>query len=213
MSHIHQSNRVRLHVPKDAIFIIIRHGETALNHNDEIRGWLDVPLDEGGKKRAAQTGKELRNKGIYGLLASDLKRTRETAEIISKVSDIPILETAHWLRPWNVGKFTAKPVKEVIAEIHDYASEKPLTQIPDGESFQEFKNRFLEGIESARMMYSDKVIGLVTHHRNDRLFAAWEKEGCPKNKSIDFSVLFQEGIQPGHWRREGEQIETPKRDS
>lgn len=211
---IHQNNRVRkkeVREQKPTTFVIIRHGQTPMNRDDEIRGWLDVPLTEKGKKEARRIGEELKNQGIDCLYVSDLKRARETAEEIHKISGIPIDEVSFWLRPWNLGKFTAHPVKEVIGDIKKYASETPLTSIPDGECFHEFVNRFLGGVMGLK--YLGKKIGLVTHHRNDRVFAAWEKMGMPDNKELDLSVMFEKGIDPGTWRMEGEEISTLGSDS
>ncbi len=193
--------------------IIVRHGETPLNANDEIRGMIDVPLDEKGIERAHDTGKELSRIGVYGLLVSDLKRTRQTAEIISKEAGIPILEVTECLYPWNLGKFTGKPVTEVIKEIQDYAMNKPLTKIPEGESFHNFINRFLDYADGLPIRYMDKTVALVTHHRNERAMAAWYKAGCLPNHALDLHVMFQEGIDPGDWRWSDEKIETPKKDS
>ncbi len=193
--------------------IIVRHGETPLNVNGEIRGMIDVPLDENGIKKAHETGKHLSRIGVYGLLVSDLKRTKETAEIISKESGIPILEVTPCLRPWDLGKFTGKPVKEVIKEIQRYATDTPLTPIPEGESFHSFVSRCLDYVDGLPLMYMGKTIALVTHHRDERVMAAWYKAGCLRNHELDLKVMFQEGIDPGDWRWEDEKIETPKKDS
>ncbi len=205
---IYQHNRIsRKGVePEKTTFYIIRHGETPLNQNDEIRGWLDVPLAPEGRRRAYETGKELKKAGVECLYVSDLKRTRETAEEIHRASGIPIAELSFWLRPWNLGKYTGKPVKESIASIQHYASDEPLTPIPDGESFHEFMNRFFEGLMCH--MYEGRKVGLVTHHRDDRLFAAWEAAGKKENRELDLDVMFEKGINPGTWRKEGTKIST-----
>ncbi len=197
-------------MPK-TIFYIIRHGETTLNADDEIRGWIDVPLNQKGMRDAFKIGEELKDKGIDCLYVSDLKRTKQTAEEIHKASGIPIEEMCHWLRPWDLGKFTGKQIKSVIGEIQRYATNEPLTAIPEGESFYEFKNRFLGGIMGLR--YLGKKVGIVTHHRNDRVFAAWEAMGMPDNKALDFEVMFEKGIEPGTWRKEGTKITTQGSDT
>lgn len=209
---IYQRNRVNKHIiePEKSVFYIVRHGETPLNKNDEIRGWLDVPLDEEGKRMAYETGKQLKKEGIDCMYVSDLLRTRETAEEIHRASGIPITELAYWLRPWNLGEFTGKPVQDSIKKIQKYASDEPLTRIPEGESFHEFVNRFFEGL--APHMYEGRKIALVTHHRDDRLFAAWEAAGMLENHKLDLDVMFEKGINPGTWRKQGTKISTKGQD-
>ena len=203
--------KIEVPEPEKTTFYIIRHGQTPLNANDEIRGWLNVPLDDKGHKDARKMGEELKNEGIDCLYVSDLLRTRETAQEIQKESGIPIKEVVFWLRPWNLGKYTGKPVKDSMASIKHYATDEPLISIPEGESFYEFKNRFFEGIFGLR--YGGKKIGLVTHHRNDRLFAAWERAGMLDNRALDLDVMFQKGIKPGTWRKQGDEVDTEGSDT
>ena len=203
---IYQRNRIShkpIEVPKTEFFII-RHGETPLNQHDEIRGWLDVPLAPKGREMAYEMGKELKKAGVECLYVSDLLRTKETAQEIHKASGIPIAELSYWLRPWDLGKYTGKPVKECIANIQHYASDEPLTAIPEGESFHEFTNRFFDGLMSH--MFEGRKVGLVTHHRVDRLFAAWEAAGRQENRKLDLDVMFEKGINPGTFRKEGTKI-------
>src|SRR6266853_6442745 len=69
-----------LEEPKDVH--IVRHGETQANDDNTVRGQDPVPLNENGRQEAEKAADELKDKGVDTIVASDLKRSRETAEII-----------------------------------------------------------------------------------------------------------------------------------
>lgn len=177
--------------------VIIRHGQTALNAKDCIRGWSDVPLDETGFSQAEKLGKKLKNAGIDVLISSDLTRTLQTASIISQESGIPLIATTMALRPWNVGDYTAKPAEEVHPILFKLAVEDPDKNVPGGESFTSFKFRVLMGMVAFLNEYDDKLIAFVCHHRNDRIVRAWVEAGCPNDLEVDFGHFGQKGIEPG----------------
>lgn len=60
----------------------IRHGTTAWNLEGRAQGSSDIPLDERGNNDALALAKRLVGKGWSHIYSSDLKRARETAEII-----------------------------------------------------------------------------------------------------------------------------------
>lgn len=177
--------------------VLIRHGETALNVKDNIRGWSDIPLNEHGKEQAEKLGRELKDSGIDMLVASDLTRTLQTASIVSQESGIPLLATTMALRPWNVGKYTGESGKIVHPILMKMAIENPDENLPDGESFTSFKYRVIMGVIAYLNEYPDKLIAFVAHHRNDRLLRGWVEAGTPPDLEIDFDHFNQLGIKPG----------------
>lgn len=178
---------------------LVRHGSTKLNSEKKIRGWLNVPLDEKGKEEAKATGEKLKGK-VNGLVTSDLDRTQETARIISKETGAPILLVTPAFRPWDVGEYTGKKDTEVLEHIFKHAEHEPHKKLPGGESFNTFKTRFLYGLKQVIEDHPDDHIAIVTHHRGDRISAAWEREGCPANFAIDMDVFKRKGIEPGDYR-------------
>ncbi len=178
--------------------VIGRHGQTALNREQRVRGWSDVPLDDKGRKEARQTGKELRGI-IKGIVCSDLDRARETAEIISEETGAPIWEITREFRPWHLGDFTGEKEEQVRPVLRFYAEEHPDDSLPGGESFNSFKHRLLNGAERAMETYPE-MFAIITHHRGDRLMAAWEAKGMPSDHAIAIGKIFERGIPPGSWR-------------
>lgn len=61
---------------------MVRHGETSWNAEGRIQGQTDIPMHDGGREAAWRTGVRLADIRFDAVYASDLSRTRETAELI-----------------------------------------------------------------------------------------------------------------------------------
>lgn len=181
---------------KGTRIIIIRHGETPLNKEKRIRGWSDVPLASDAKPTIERTARELKGK-VDVLVTSDLERAEDTAKIISKITGAPIKKVSMEFRPWDVGHHTGQPQDEVYKFMADAARHHPDEKIEGGESFNSFKDRFIDGVKETAQKYKGRTIGVVTHHRGDRIFAAWHKKGFPKDNSVDMGTFLSAGIDPG----------------
>lgn len=76
-------------------FYIARHGKTLLNTLNRVQGWCDSPLTPEGIEVAEHLGAGMNAVLFDGAYSSDLRRTRQTAEIILKEkgqSDLPVTE-------------------------------------------------------------------------------------------------------------------------
>ena len=61
---------------------LARHGETDANAEGRVQGTIDPPLNERGREQARALAREAASLGIAALYTSQLRRARETAEII-----------------------------------------------------------------------------------------------------------------------------------
>jgi probable phosphoglycerate mutase len=181
---------------------IIRHGATKMNNDDvsvdRIRGWNNIPLSEEGKQEAERLGEKM-NKDTNKpevLVTSDLHRASETAHIISKKTGIPVSEETQGLRPWNVGELAGQVSKHAVPILADYATKKPDEKVPGGESFNDFKDRFMGTLNDILEKHDGRV-GIVTHHRGERLMKAWEAKGFPSDGTIDHDTFTQKGDHTG----------------
>jgi probable phosphoglycerate mutase len=66
------------------VLFLARHGETAWNLEQRWQGQTDVELNEAGRAQAAALAARLAGHRITRIVASDLSRARETAEIIAR---------------------------------------------------------------------------------------------------------------------------------
>ncbi len=72
---------------------LVRHGQSAGNAEGRFGGHGPTPLSELGKEQAERTAKHLAKEGVSRIYASDLHRAVETAEYLSKLTDIPVIAT------------------------------------------------------------------------------------------------------------------------
>ncbi len=177
--------------------LIIRHGATALNSDDHtkdrIRGWTDWPLSENGKREAVNLiGMLVEVPDV--LFCSNLTRARQTAEIMAGILDIPLENTDSFL-PWDVGLFVGANAAETMPKLARYAVETHKV-VPGGESFNAFRVRFFTGLLNA--LGPPGLIGIVTHHRCERLLKAWAKAEYPENGDVDLDEFTKKGEPTGH---------------
>ncbi len=179
--------------------LLIRHGATSLNSNDHtidrIRGWTDWPLSEEGRLEAHHLAAILPMPPDI-LLCSNLTRANQTAIIIARVVGLQLQMTKDLL-PWDVGLYVGANAKETVPKLARFAILTPLEAVPGGESFHTFRTRFLTGLLKALQKYQG-LIGIVTHHRNERLLKAWAKLGYPENGDIDPDEFTKKGETTGY---------------
>lgn len=70
---------------------IMRHGKTDWNAKHKLQGRTDIPLNEDGRRMAENAGKEYRNVHLDVCYCSPLSRAKETAEIVLKGRNVPII--------------------------------------------------------------------------------------------------------------------------
>jgi probable phosphoglycerate mutase len=194
-NYISKLRNFRGEEPKKADIVIIRHG-SALHEKTKMGGWTDVPLEPEGVKNAEEAAKNV-PKDLDGIVTSDLKRASQTAEIISKKTGIPVLGEDKSLRSWNMGDYAGKSSKEIEPILEKLATQEPDKPIDDGESFNQYKERFLKGVEAIREKYAGKKIGILTHSHGTRILDAWNAKGSPADHSLDMEVYKEKSIAPG----------------
>lgn len=88
---------------------VARHGKTLMNTLDKVQGWCDSPLTHEGIEVARYLGYGLSDIEFRTAYCSDLRRTRQTVQIILGAKgqdDIPVIELAG-LREACFGSFEA----------------------------------------------------------------------------------------------------------
>ena len=185
-------------IPKSAPAVIfIRHGKTAMNHDDKnkdrIRGWNDIPLTAEGIKESKEVAKKLARYPITKFYSSDLGRAKKTAEIINVYHHVPIKLTQD-LRPWHLGIYQGKPTADAIPEIEKFLRNEKK-KVPEGESFEEFRTKTLLTVTSIikEALKKDSFIAITTHYRDLKLVQAWVTNGLPKDLSVDTDVMLTDG--------------------
>lgn len=160
-----------------AMIYCMRHGQTALDDLHRSDGWLDLPLDDEGRKNVVIVFDEnLKDVPIKRIYASPLRRVKETAEIIkSGLTNEPSIEVLPGLKTWNLGKLAGsrkKPNKKFVKHL----MENPHVSAPGGESRQEFRDRFDEEFDKIKEAAPTKgpflviLSGSCCRHLSEQLF-------------------------------------------
>lgn len=133
------------------------HGTTTDNEKEISSGWSDVDLSEKGVEQSI----ELKNKIQYikfdVVFCSDLKRAVASAELTFK-GIAPIIADKR-LRECNYGKYNGQP-----SAIVEPMQEKMITErFPDGESYEDVKNRMADFLEFLKQNYDGKGVAIMAH--------------------------------------------------
>lgn len=159
-----------------------RHGETKLNSEEKLRGWVDIPLNDEGVREAHKMAGQMKNIPIDKIYSSDLDRAMETAEIIAKAHKMKVVYKS-WFRPLNYGDLNGKLVSEIQDQLDKLTQTwktDPSAEAPNGESFEEFQERNLDGLDTIMGKAKDgQIVVLVAHLRNALLFRGVADEGGP----------------------------------
>ncbi|MDU0826177.1 MAG: histidine phosphatase family protein, partial [Negativicoccus succinicivorans] len=92
--------------------LLARHGETKWNLEGRYQGQVDTELSELGQTQGEKLGESLRAVPIDAVLASPLRRARETAEYCAKWHGLPVVADAD-LTEIAHGAWEGKLVAEV----------------------------------------------------------------------------------------------------
>ena len=95
---------------------LVRHGETVDNANQIMQGQTQGQLNENGIKQAQQFSDEWKDKPIDVIIASDLKRSIDTARIIAEPHNLEVITTP-LLRERDWGGFTGRFIPDLKGEV------------------------------------------------------------------------------------------------
>jgi probable phosphoglycerate mutase len=150
--------------------LLIRHGETAWNAERRLQGHLDIPLNDEGERQAALLAGALAVETIDVLVASDLKRARQTAQAVADRRGLPLaIEPA--LRERGYGGFEGLLYSEIEQrfprEFAAWQARDVDAQLPPGrnvgESFRAFFDRATGAILALAAAHPGRTIALVAH--------------------------------------------------
>lgn len=108
---------------------LVRHGETVDNARQIMQGQTQGELNEKGREQARQVAERLALEAIDAVVASDLHRAIQTAEIIAAPHGLPVVTTP-LLRERDWGSFTGCYIPDLRGKIwpDDIESEDALLQ-------------------------------------------------------------------------------------
>ncbi len=144
---------------------IIRHGQTEWNKKGRIQGKTDIELNKDGIEQATMARKNIENYDIDLIIASPLKRARQTAEIINKNMKVPIIyENAVVER--DFGEFEGMVRKEIKDEMLNSGAlyKQESSEVYKGvEPMSQLCERVWIFLDKLKEEYKGKNILIVTH--------------------------------------------------
>jgi probable phosphoglycerate mutase len=92
--------------------VVWRHGQTAWNFDGRFQGQSDIELDATGIEQAKRAAQILAALGPTAIVSSDLKRARDTADALAKLTGLPVALDAR-LRETYLGSWQGRTRAEV----------------------------------------------------------------------------------------------------
>lgn len=151
---------------------LIRHGATPLTMEDKFSGAEGVHLSDEGRLQAAHLAERMQSYNLSAVYSSSLDRAVETAEILAKPHNLPIIRM-DGLREISHGHWEGMTRREVESRFpEEYAAweEDPFTFAPEGgESGISVLSRALPAIREIVVKHKDTNVLVVSHKATLRL--------------------------------------------
>lgn len=146
---------------------IVRHGETDWNAAGILQGWLDVPINELGRRQAQELAAAVAGKGFTTIWSSSLVRARETADIVTAALKLPPPRIHEGLKERCFGAIQGIPKAE-LAELNPVLLQQILKRNPaaffeSGETMDEFADRVFAALIEIGAQHAGEHVLVITH--------------------------------------------------
>lgn len=150
-----------------ACLCVARHGETDWNTQGILQGWIDVPLNEPGRRQARELADACASLGFAAAWSSPLMRASETADIIGERLGLPPTRHHDGLRERNFGGIQGIP-KADLAEQNPSLSQQivrrnPAARFEGGETMDAFADRVLAALADIGARHRGERVLVITH--------------------------------------------------
>lgn len=147
---------------KQTRILIIRHGETEHNKNDEITGQLDIGLNRYGLEQAEKAADRLEKEDFDAVYSSDLERTYETVKIIAERHGLHP-EPCKEFRERSFGEFEGRPKDDWRKVARSSDTDKHELSPENGESLRDVGERFLGKLEEIAEEHGGETVLIGGH--------------------------------------------------
>jgi ribonuclease H / adenosylcobalamin/alpha-ribazole phosphatase len=144
---------------------LLRHGQTEHTPERRFSGRNDLPLSRIGRMEAEDAAERLAGVGVDAIVASPLRRTRETAEIVADVLGLPVAFDDD-LVELDFGDLEGLTFDEAAAK-HPLAARRFMSDIslkaPGGESVADVSARVARARRRILAGHAGKTVLVVSH--------------------------------------------------
>lgn len=161
--------------------LLIRHAQAVHNVTNLTGGWTDTDLTPTGQRQAARLAARLRHE-LAGqpvrLIASDFKRTVQTAAVLSQALDVPYTLDPG-LRDYNNGIAAGMP-RDIADRLRAPWPKNPISwrSHPGAESLSEYVTRVCHTLET--LPNFDGYTLIVTHASVINIAVLWWIDHLPR---------------------------------
>lgn len=147
--------------------VLWRHGRTEWNAIGRFQGQTDIDLDDIGREQAREAATRLAALEPELLLASDLRRTRETTEALGRLLGLEV-ELESRLRETYAGEWQGYTTAEIAERWPDeykrWRAGDPLLRVGGGETRQEVAERMFAAVTDAAARLPENGLAVLTSH-------------------------------------------------
>ena len=113
----------------ETTIFLVRHGVTVDKARQIMQGQTQGELNQRGREQAEQVSRRLASEPLDAIVASDLHRAIQTAEVIAEPHGLPVVTTP-LLRERDWGSFTGRFIPDLRNEVwpDDIESEEALLE-------------------------------------------------------------------------------------
>jgi probable phosphoglycerate mutase len=152
----------------DTTVVAVRHGETEWNRTARMQGWAHVPLNDRGREQARTVGGHLADAYDFDrVVASDIRRCRETAARIREAGDFPEPAFEPGWRERAMGRYQGFTREELFERHPEFDYDNGLLSLearPEGgESIVDLRERVLEAFGRLCVDAAGETVLVVTH--------------------------------------------------
>lgn len=140
--------------------LLTRHGQTEWNVLKKVQGKVDIELNATGIKQAEETALKLKNTAIDIIISSPLKRARQTAEIINKEKNLPIIIDDR-ISERDFGELEGMSAMDF--DFNAFWSYKQNNKYNKAENIRVFFKRVYDFLDDIKEKYKGKKILIVSH--------------------------------------------------
>ncbi|MDD5251502.1 MAG: histidine phosphatase family protein [Patescibacteria group bacterium] len=133
------------------------HGTTTDNEKEISSGWSDVELSETGIMQSVGLKEKIKGEKFDVVFCSDLKRAVASAKLTFE-GGIEIIPDQR-LRECNYGDYNGRP----SAIVEPLQEKSVFERLPNGESYEDVKNRVAEFLKYLKENYDGKHVAIVAH--------------------------------------------------
>ena len=146
--------------------LLVRHGATSNNQENRFTGQTDVDLSSLGHCQAKAVGERLAVEPLGVIVASDLQRTRATAQMIAHYHTLSVQEDAN-LREMALGEWEGLAYTEVVTRdatrLHRWQTDSANYAPPGGEKATQVRDRVVQTLAYWQEQQPGGTIVWVTH--------------------------------------------------